>query len=116
MIRYSDTQCPARKGGYGLVIEPQTSQVWGSFNFHPKVLSMAAKLRDEHQGLHRCLPLRRGMFGFRKLGDVVAGVLERDKPVSARGNAIGSSRGATMTRSTTLKSAAAPAAKSRQGK
>jgi hypothetical protein len=29
--------------------------------------------RDEHQGLHRGLPLRCGMLGFRRFGD---GVLE----------------------------------------
>jgi hypothetical protein len=67
MIRYSDTQCPARKGGYGRVIEPRISQVWGSFDFHPKVLSMAAKLRAEHQRLHRCPPLRRVCSAFGSL-------------------------------------------------
>jgi len=29
---------------------------------------------DEHQGLHRILPFRRGVLGLWKLGDVVAGV------------------------------------------
>jgi hypothetical protein len=48
--------------------------------------------RDEHQGLHRVLPFRRGMLGLRKLGDVVAGVLE---VTSWRppGRSIGSSKG-----------------------
>jgi hypothetical protein len=39
---------------------------------------------DKHQGFHRCLPFRRGMLGFRKLGDVVAGVLKRDELAAAR--------------------------------
>jgi len=51
-----------------------------------------SRRRDEHQGLHRCLPFGRGMLSLRKLRDVVAGILERDKLVSA-GNGIGSSKG-----------------------
>jgi hypothetical protein len=39
---------------------------------------------DEHQGFHRGLPLGGGMLGLRKLGDVVAGVLERNELAPAR--------------------------------
>jgi hypothetical protein len=38
---------------------------------------------DEHQGFHRVLPFRSGVFGLGKLGNVVAGVLERDELAAA---------------------------------
>src|SRR5471030_1853470 len=46
--------------------------------------------RDEHQGLHRILSLWRGMLSFGELGDVTAGVLEREELAPA-GSRIGSS-------------------------
>jgi hypothetical protein len=38
---------------------------------------------DEHQGFHRFLLFRSGVFGLGKLGNVVAGVLERDELAAA---------------------------------
>src|SRR5258708_7014786 len=43
-----------------------------------------ARRRHQDQGPHRCLPLRSLMLGLRKLGDVVAGILERDELATAR--------------------------------
>jgi hypothetical protein len=34
---------------------------------------------DEHQSFHGVLPFRRAMLGLGKLGDVVAGILQRDE-------------------------------------
>jgi hypothetical protein len=45
----------------------------------PRQHCRPATRRDEHQGLHRVLPLWRTVLCFRKLGDVIAGVLERDE-------------------------------------
>ena len=38
---------------------------------------------DQDQAFHRRLPLWRAVFGLRKLRDVVAGILERDKLAAA---------------------------------
>ena len=38
----------------------------------------------QDQGLHCCLPLRGLVLGLRKLGDVLASILERDKLATAR--------------------------------
>jgi hypothetical protein len=43
-----------------------------------------AAARNKHQCLHRGLPFRRHVLGSRKLGDVVAGVLQRHKLATAR--------------------------------
>jgi hypothetical protein len=49
----------------------------------PRQHRRSAARCDEHRGFHRVLPFRRGMLGLWKLGDVVAGVLERHKLAAA---------------------------------
>jgi hypothetical protein len=44
----------------------------------------AARRRNQDQGFHRRLPLRRRVRGLRKLGDVLAGVLKGDEVATAR--------------------------------
>jgi hypothetical protein len=43
-----------------------------------------AATRDDHQGLHCCLPFRRAALGLGQFGDVVAGVLQRDELAAVR--------------------------------
>jgi hypothetical protein len=71
---------------------------------------------DEHQGFHRRLPLRRGVLGFRKFGNVVAGVLEGHElaPAWQRDWFFEATRPGHPARP--FKSAEAPAAKSLQGR
>jgi hypothetical protein len=44
----------------------------------------SARRRDHDQGFHCRLPLRSLVLGLRKLRDVIAGILERDKLTAAR--------------------------------
>jgi hypothetical protein len=44
----------------------------------------AAGRSHQYQGFHRRLPFRRLVLGLRKLGDVVAGILQRDQRPAAR--------------------------------
>ena len=43
----------------------------------------ATGFSDQDQDLHRGLPFGGGVLGLRRLGDLVAGILERDEPASA---------------------------------
>jgi hypothetical protein len=49
----------------------------------PRQHRRAAALGDQQQRLRRSLPLPRLVLGLRKLRDVVAGILERDKRAAA---------------------------------
>jgi len=51
---------------------------------NPREHRQSARRRDQDQGLHCCLPLRGLVLCLRKLGDVGAGVLERDEVATAR--------------------------------
>jgi hypothetical protein len=47
---------------------------------NPRKHRRPAQRRHQDKGFHCCLPFRGFVFGFRKLCDVVAGVLQRDEP------------------------------------
>jgi hypothetical protein len=49
----------------------------------PRKHRRPAKCRDQDQGFRRSLPLRSLMLSLRKLGDVPAGILERDELATA---------------------------------
>jgi hypothetical protein len=60
-----------------------------TFRFNARITPIranmvAAERRDEDQGFHRRLPLRSRVLRFRQLGDVGAGVLQRDELAPAR--------------------------------
>jgi hypothetical protein len=44
----------------------------------------AVAFRDQDQGLHCGLPFGAGVLGLRELGDIIAGILERDELATAR--------------------------------
>ena len=50
----------------------------------PREYRGTARRRDQDQGFHCCLPLRGLVLVLRELGDVVAGVLERDELATVR--------------------------------
>jgi len=56
----------------------------GLFCFALAVLASPFKSNDEDQGFHRGLPFGRRVLSFRKSGDVVAGIFERDEGPAAR--------------------------------
>jgi hypothetical protein len=43
----------------------------------------SSERRDQDQGFHCRLPLRRHVLGLRQLGDMYAGILQRDKLATA---------------------------------
>jgi hypothetical protein len=61
-------------------------------NTNPRQHRWPVLLNHQEQRLHCGLPFGRLRFGFGELGDVSAGVLERDE-LATRGNRIGSSNG-----------------------
>jgi hypothetical protein len=58
--------------------------VQGAHRTYPSEHRGPAGLHNEDRCFHRSLPLRRVVLGFRKLGNVVAGILQRDQPPAVR--------------------------------
>jgi hypothetical protein len=68
----------------GWIKHPLSLAVQGSHDTDARKHRRAAERYHQDQRLHSGLPLRGLVLGLRELGDVLAGVLERDKRAPAR--------------------------------